>query len=146
MTAPRPVVEVAAIIRAPRELVFDAWLTPARLGAFLCAGDSHVAGLEIDPRVGGEFRVVMSSERGSFEHRGRFLEIDRPRRLRFTWASEATHGLDTTVSITFEPIEGGTRVALVHEGLSDSETAARHQGGWASILTKCAGAVELRPA
>jgi uncharacterized protein YndB with AHSA1/START domain len=141
VTTPRPTVEVSAIIRAPREQVFDAWLTPARLGSFLCAGDTHVSALELDPRVGGEFRVVMTGERGSSEHRGRFLEIDRPRRLVFTWASPATNGVDTPVAITFEAVDGGTRLVLVHEGLSDREMAKRHVGGWTSILTKCAAAV-----
>ena len=48
MTEPRPRVEVATTIRAPRERVFDAWLDPDRLARFLCAGDTHVARIEVD--------------------------------------------------------------------------------------------------
>jgi uncharacterized protein YndB with AHSA1/START domain len=130
-------VEVTTTIRAPRERVFDAWLDPERLARFLCAGDTHVARIEVEPRVGGDFRVVMASERGEFDHRGRYLEIARPERLRFTWISAATNGTPTDVTVTFETTGEGTRVTLVHVGLPDATAAQRHQAGWQSILAKC---------
>src|SRR5678815_2823770 len=77
MTALPLKVEVTTIIHAPRSVVFEAWLTPARPGRFLCAEDTHVSTVEVDARVNGEFRVVMSSDRGNHEHRGRYLEIGR---------------------------------------------------------------------
>jgi uncharacterized protein YndB with AHSA1/START domain len=83
-------VEVTTSIKAPREKVFDAWLSADRMARFLCAGDTHVASVEVDPRVGGAFRIVMANAKGSYDHRGRYLEIERPERLRFTWASAAT--------------------------------------------------------
>ena len=133
-----PRVEVSTVIKSPVETVFDAWLTPARLATFLCAGDTHVSAIEVDARVGGEFRVVMTNNRGSYDHRGRYLEIDRPRRLRFTWVSNATKGTETEVTVTFESVDGGTRLVLVHIGLVDDHSATRHHGGWQSILAKCA--------
>jgi len=139
VTPPR--VEVTTTIRAPRERVFDAWLDPARLSRFLCAGDTHVARIEVDARVGGAFRVVMAGERGESDHHGRYLEIARPARLRFTWKSAATSGADTDVTVTFEAIEGGTRVTLVHIGLPDAAAAARHENGWRSILDKCRASI-----
>jgi len=141
MIDPAPRVEVRIVIRAARERVFDAWLSPERLARFLCAGDTHVSSIDVDPHVGGSFRVVMTSERGSSEHRGRYVEIERPARLRFTWMSTATNGIETDVTVTFEPIEDSTRVTLVHDGLPDRPAAARHEGGWTSILRKCAAAL-----
>jgi uncharacterized protein YndB with AHSA1/START domain len=135
MTSFGPRVEVSVIIDAAPERVFDAWLTPARLSSFLCAGDTRVTAIDVDPRVGGTFRVVMSSERGDFDHHGRYLEIDRPRRLRFTWISHNTDGRETEVTVTFEPTAGGTCVRLVHDGLDDQK-ARRHESGWRSILAK----------
>ncbi len=138
MTSSARRVEVTTLVHAPRELVFDAWLTPARLASFLCAGDTHVAALEVDPRVGGAFRVVMRNDRGEYDHRGRYLEIERPTRLRFTWASEATNGEETEVTVTFQSVDDSTRVVLVHVGLADGETGVRHERGWQSILAKYA--------
>jgi uncharacterized protein YndB with AHSA1/START domain len=135
MIAPR--VEVTITIDAARERVFDAWLDPVRLARFLCAGDTHVAQIDVDARVGGAFRVVMASERGESEHRGEYLEIDRPRLLRFTWISAATSGRETDVTLTFETVGEGTRVTLVHVGLPSETAAKQHEGGWQSILQKC---------
>ena len=137
MTTPPRRVEVSTTIRAPRERVFDAWLTPDRMARFLCAGDTHVANLEVDARVGGAFRIVMASARGSSDHHGRYLEICRPERLRFTWASPATKGADTDVTVTFDSVEEGTRVTLVQVGLPDARAVEQHQWGWRSILAKC---------
>ena len=147
MTEPAaPRVEVTITIRAPRERVFDAWLTPDRLARFLCAGETHVASVETDPRVGGSFRVVMANARGgNSDHRGRYLEIDRPAQLRFTWISGATNGRETDVTVTFETVAEGTRVTLVHVGLPDAAAASRHEGGWHSILRKCGEALDEGP-
>lgn len=129
-------VEVETTIRAPRDAVFDAWLSPDRMARFLCAFDSHVSEIDVDPKVGGAFRIVMSSARGSFEHRGRYLEIDRPRRVRFTWSSPATNNEETQVTVTFTLEGDSTRVVLAHSGLIEPEQRERHQSGWKSILQK----------
>ena len=142
MSAPARRVEVVTTIRAPRERVFDAWLTPERMARFLCAGNTRVDVIDVDPRVGGAFRIVMADDRGACEHRGRYVEIRRPERLQFTWSSAATGGADTDVTITFEPVPEGTKVTLVHLGLPDETTAQRHEGGWRSILAKCGGALD----
>jgi len=139
VTGNRPRVEVTTTIRAARERVFDAWLDPDRLARFLCAGDTHVARIEVDARVGGSFAVVMASERCEFDHRGRYEEIVRPERLRFTWISAATGGAETDVTVTFDAIDEGTRVTIVHVGLADETIAKRHRTGWQSIAEKCAG-------
>lgn len=130
-------VEVTTTIRSPREQVFDAWLNADRLSRFLCAGDTHVASIDVDAQAGGAFYVVMSNDRGRYEHRGRYLEIARPERLRFTWASAATNGAETTVTVTFESVKDGTRLTLVHINLPDGAAVTRHEGGWQSILRKC---------
>ena len=128
--------EVTTTIKVAREEAFDAWLSADRLARFLCAGDTHVESVEVDPRVGGAFRIVMANDRGSYEHRGRYVEIERPRRLRFTWASAATNGNDTEVTVTFQALDEGTRVTLVHVSLPDAPAGERHERGWTSILAK----------
>jgi uncharacterized protein YndB with AHSA1/START domain len=146
MTPGAPRVEVSVVIRAPRQDVFDAWLTRDRMARFLCAGDTRTAAVDVDPREGGSFRIVMARDGREHEHRGRFVEIDRPARLRFTWISEATGGRETDVTVTFDDLPHGTRVTLVHVGLADSHATDRHRAGWQSILDKLAAAVGDSPA
>jgi uncharacterized protein YndB with AHSA1/START domain len=135
-------VEVTTTISVARETAFDAWLSPDRMARFLCAGDTQVVSVEVDSSVGGVFRVVMANAKGSYDHRGRYLEIERPARLRFTWTSAATNGNDTEVTVTFEDVDGGTRVTLVHVGLADALAAERHERGWTDILVKCRDELE----
>ncbi|MBW8861992.1 MAG: SRPBCC domain-containing protein [Acidobacteria bacterium] len=45
--------------------------------------------------------------------------------------------------MTFDAIDQGTRVTIVHVGLGDDTVATRHQGGWQSILDKCRDALSL---
>jgi uncharacterized protein YndB with AHSA1/START domain len=42
--------------------------------------------------------------------------------------------------VTFEPVDGGTLVRLVHRGLPESELAA-HRDGWTMMLARLAAAI-----
>jgi len=123
-------------IAADPSAAFRAWLDPAQAARFLAAGETQVAQAEIDAREGGAFRIVMEGEEGRYEHHGRYVLIDPPRRLVFTWISAGTDWRLSLVTIRFRPIAGGVRIDLEHEGLPDSERAGRHQRGWRTILEK----------
>ena len=126
-------------IAAAPEKVFDAWLDPALAARFFAAGDTVVDDVAIDPREGGAFRLVMQEGAARFEHEGRYVVIERPRRLIFTWFSAGTDHRLSVVEVTFTPTAAGVLVRLDHEGLPDAERAERHQRGWGSILGKLSG-------
>src|SRR5438105_11591514 len=50
---------VRRVLRVPRERVFAAWLDAALMARWMCPGDTRSATVELDPRVGGKFRIVM---------------------------------------------------------------------------------------
>ena len=126
---------VRRTIPIPRERLFDAWLDPARLARFMRPGSTARATAEIDPRVGGRFRIVMyhpSSNAGT-EHIGEYLLIDRPSRLSFTWCSVNTDDRPTTVTIDFVDRDGATEVVLTHTELPPQQID-NHRKGWSDIL------------
>lgn len=119
----------------PPETVFDAWLDPdsARHWLFTTA-DSEMAKAEIDPRPGGKFLFVdRRPDHGDIEHVGEYLEIDRPRRIVFTFGVPKFSDEMTRVTIDIEPRPRGCRLTLIHERVPD-EWRDQTEQGWTMIL------------
>jgi uncharacterized protein YndB with AHSA1/START domain len=129
------VVTVERRIAASPERVFDAWLDPASAGRWLFAiPDGVMEKVEIDPRVGGRFLIAERRGGELAEHFGEYLEIDRPRRLVFSFAAVRDSGY-TRVTITIAPDGDGSRLTLVHEMDPQwAEYEDRTREGWAKIL------------
>jgi uncharacterized protein YndB with AHSA1/START domain len=126
-------VTVRREIAAPAEVLFDAWLDAQSLGKWLKPRGVRETRAETDPRVGGGFRIVMVSD-DSFEHTGTYREIDRPRRLVFTWSSHATGFRESVVTVTFQPLSSSTVVEIHQVGLPDDEAKTSHHEGWSDGL------------
>jgi len=65
-----------------------------------------------------------------WHHYGRFIALDRPRKIQHTWVSEATSGLESIVTLTFEMQGDQTVVTLSHANLPDDELGRSHEEGW----------------
>ncbi|HEY4401405.1 MAG TPA: SRPBCC domain-containing protein [Acidimicrobiia bacterium] len=128
-------VTVRREIAAPADDLFDAWLDAQSLGTWLRPSGVRETRAETDPRIGGTFRIVMVDDETSMEHTGTYREIDRPRRLVFTWSSPATQFRDSIVTVTFEPSSDGSTVIEINQvGLPDEEARAGHDAGWSDAL------------
>ena len=128
-------VTVQREIAAPVEDLFDAWLDAQSLGSWLKPDGIRETRAETDPRVGGAFRIVMVDDESSIEHTGTYREIDRPRRLVFTWSSPATGFRDSIVTVTFQPSSSSSTVVEIHQvGLPDEEARVGHHAGWSDAL------------
>jgi uncharacterized protein YndB with AHSA1/START domain len=128
-------VTVRREIAAPAQQLFDAWLDAESLGTWLRPSRTRETRAETDPRVGGTFRIVMVDDEDSVVHSGSYREIDRPRRLVFTWSSPVTQFRDTIVTVTFESSSDRSTVVEIHQvGLPDEEARASHDAGWSEIL------------
>ena len=119
---------------APVDAVFDAWTSVEVLRRWWPAGPGWTTPVaEVDLRVGGRLRLVMRDPAGSeFGGTGRYLEIDRPSRLVFSWRwDDPSLGAgEQLVEVGFTAnAAGDTTVVLVNHGLDD-ETARSHEEGW----------------
>jgi uncharacterized protein YndB with AHSA1/START domain len=126
---------------APPERVFDAWLAPdsARKWLFATATGEMVR-VEIDARVGGTFVLVDRRDGEDVEHTGEYLEIDRPRRLAFTFGVPKYSNLMTHVLIEIVPREGGCELTLTNEDVPP-DYVSRNEAGWTMILDALAGSL-----
>ncbi len=139
MTSTEPqVLELDRIISGSPEDVYDAWLDPRQLRVWFCGGDTHVSAVDVDPRIGGTYRIVMSDSRRDWEHTGSYLDLDRGERLVFTWRSPITRGDETRVTVSLTPEPDGTRLQLVHEQLARAAVEG-HRSGWWELLEKLDG-------
>ena len=90
--------------------------------------------VEIDAKVGGRFVIVDRRDVGDVEHTGEYLEIDRPKRLVFTFMVPMYSTDSTRVSIEIVPLSASScELTLTHEGVY-SDYASRTQDGWGKIF------------
>jgi uncharacterized protein (TIGR03086 family) len=83
----------------------------------------------VDLRAGGEYRWTITAGHVAA---GTYREVEPGRRIVFGWGWDGNPDVPpdgSTVTLTIEPIEGGSLVTLVHDGLT-GEQAARHAEGW----------------
>lgn len=138
---PRMQVRVIRPFSASPEHVFDAWLDPEKAGQWLFATASgRMVRVEIDARVGGSFAFVDRREGEDVEHIGDYLEIDRPRRLVFTFAVPKFSSERTRITIEIVRSGAGCELNLTHEGVLP-DYASRTEAGWTGILDGLAATV-----
>lgn len=133
-----PSAEVERILRVTPDDVFDAWLEVDAVREFICPAPGRAASVAIDARVGGAFRFVMSLPDRELIVTGRYLAIDRPDRISFTWRCSDTGELDSVVTVTFAPHAGdGTLMRITHSLLPATLVDA-HIDGWTLVARQVA--------
>jgi uncharacterized protein YndB with AHSA1/START domain len=129
------IVNIKKTINAPIEKVFDAWLDPAMLTRFILPMPGMPQPeVETDPREGGRFSIVMQVGDDKIPHTGRYLSLERPGRLVFSWESPYSAD-DSRVTLDFTEIDAATTsVELTHVKFVHEEARSDHEGGWGNIL------------
>ncbi len=125
----------------PAEQVFDAWITPETAKRFLFATPTGtMVRTDIDARVGGRFTFTDRRNGDDIDHVGEYLEVDRPRRLVFSFAVPKFSADYTTVAIDIAPTSGGCDLTLTHTGVLPEWTERTRQG-WTKILDALAASL-----
>jgi uncharacterized protein YndB with AHSA1/START domain len=116
------------VLAAPREAVFDMFVHPAQLVRWI--GISA----DLEPHPGGRFRFEVMP--GQYCE-GRYEEVERPRRLVFSWGwTEPTMHLppgSSRVEVDLTDEGGSTRLRLVHSQLPP-DLRLLHDDGWQRFL------------
>ena len=83
----------------------------------------------VDLRAGGSYRWTVTP--GHIAE-GTYREVEPGRRVVFGWGWDENPDLPkdaSTVTVTIEPVAEGSRITLVHEGLTEAQ-AVQHAEGW----------------
>jgi uncharacterized protein YndB with AHSA1/START domain len=117
-------------VRAEPERVFAYFTEPEAMVRWM--GDYAV----LDATPGGEFAVDING----VPVRGRYLEVDPPRRLLISWGHAGSERLPpgaSTVEVLLTAAGAGTDVRIVHRDLPEPY-ADGHARGWRHFLARLA--------
>ena len=138
-TQAQDVIELERRIAARPETVFSYFTDPKRFIEW------QGSDADLDPRPGGLFHVTVTG-RTRVVARGRYVEVEPPRRVVFTWGWEQLDGLPegmaglepgaSTVEVVLVPDGDGTLLRLRHSGLPTDANRAIHGQGWDTTLER----------
>jgi len=135
-------VRVTRRFRIAATKVFDAFVDVELAAQFLFATPTgQIVKAELEPRVGGSFCFVDRRDGEDFEHLGRFLELDRPKRVVFEFQVPKAGPTWTRVTIDILPQGTGCELTLTHTDVPP-EMVERASGGWTKILAALSRVVE----
>lgn len=127
-----PMVRVQRVMPAAPEVVFDQWLDPESLTEWMCPRPVRVVAITVEPRVGGSVRFDVDDSGTSVLITGRFLAIDRPHLLRFTWSNSdwPDPTAASVVNVAFAPFGDDQTVMSIEHSLLPPEEFGIFQNGW----------------
>jgi uncharacterized protein YndB with AHSA1/START domain len=133
------VLELTAVLAAPRERVFHALTAPAELRIWWGPEGFTTPEIGLDLRVGGRYRFTMQPPEGdAFHLAGEFQEIDAPSRLvySFRWEEPDPDDRTTTVSLSLRDLADATELSLTQGEFATDPRLELHRNGWTDSLRK----------
>jgi uncharacterized protein YndB with AHSA1/START domain len=135
------------VIHAPAEKIYNAFVDPDVYAAWLpphgFVGKVHA----MDARVGGAFRMSFYTVSKSWSNTfgGTYLELVPGKKIvhtdKFETDDPSMQG-EMKVTIQLTPVEGGTLVEILQEGIPAGPASSGAPFGWAQSLDKLAQLVE----
>jgi uncharacterized protein YndB with AHSA1/START domain len=135
-------------IAARPSVVFEAMTTSEGVAAWFGPDDLPVVSAQMDPRVGGAYRVHFRTFDGrDHEACGEFLELVPPCRIVMSWnwavgCVPEERGRTSRIEIELMPIGDGTELTFTHAGLWDDTSDKSHERGWTGAFDKLVRHVE----
>ena len=147
MSAPPPAaVVVQRLLAAPPQAVYAEWTDARSMSEWMCPRPAKAISVELDARVGGRLRIEVDDGGFRLTITGEYLELEPPRRLRFTWNCTAWEpsAPDSVVTVTLdaEPPDH-TRMTIRHEQLPPAVRDA-HGQGWVRVAAQLDEALGTR--
>jgi uncharacterized protein YndB with AHSA1/START domain len=127
-----PIVRVQRVMPAPPTVVFDEWLDAEAMMEWMCPRPVRCVAITVEPRVGGSVRFDVDDSGTSVLIAGRFLAVDRPHVLRFTWSNSnwSDPTIVSVVNVAFEPFGDDETLMSIEHSLMPPEEFEGFHSGW----------------
>jgi uncharacterized protein YndB with AHSA1/START domain len=126
-------INLTRTIDASPDEVFEAWLDHTCPGSPWFGVPKAIVN---PPKVDSLFYSMYQLEGREIAHYGRFITLEKPYKIQHTWVSEATRGMESIVTLSFEPVQEKTQVHINHANVPDDEAGHHHINAWKYVLSK----------
>ena len=135
---------VTGLFSASPERVFNAFLDKNMIERFMFGPgirEEEIVQLQNEPWPGGTFSYTVRRKGTLFEHTGKYIEINRPRHLVFTWAvKQDPSNSQSRIVIDIAPIIDGCELTLTHEMPRGQEDfVEKSKQAWGKMIDKLTG-------
>jgi uncharacterized protein YndB with AHSA1/START domain len=129
---------VARVLPAPPDVVYDAWWDAEGMREWMCPRPAVPTRIEIDARVDGHYRIDVDDDGLELSITGRYLVLERPHRLHFTWHSTTWEPSvpESVVMVRLEPSDEGRTLMTIRHGRLPADLRDDYTAGWGRIATQ----------
>lgn len=119
----------------PRK-AFDDFTNPERIVEWWGDPENYRTKLwTADLCEGGRWCAEFESSDGTrFGAEGKYLVVDRPTRLDWTWKADWEPDVEKTIRMSFEPSSTGTILVIETSGYQSKEAEASDDAAWVNII------------
>jgi uncharacterized protein YndB with AHSA1/START domain len=123
-------IQITREFDAPAALIYRAWTTPELVRRWWAGDKGQVVSAEVDLRVGGTWRYVMTANAG-FEvaFHGEYLELEPGRRIVSTEVFEGMPDAAATSTMTLTEEDGRTTMTILVQHASKENRDAHVNSG-----------------
>ena len=119
--------------------MFSALIEPDELAKWWGPKGFTAPSIELEPRVGGTYRIAMQPpEGGQFHLAGEFRDVDAPSRLAYTfrWEEPTPDDRETVVTLSLRDLGGSTALSVDQGAFATEERRTLHRRGWTESLDR----------
>ena len=110
----------------PISSVYNAWVSSDTV-------ISPATAMDINPEVGGHYRLIMESPEFTARNEGKFLLVEPGKHIVYTWEWNSD-GEVSEIDVEFTDTRTGTGIKIVHSGFLSAESVSNHDRGWDSYI------------
>jgi uncharacterized protein YndB with AHSA1/START domain len=112
---------------------------------WMCPRPARATSIDLEPTVGGRLRIGIEENGVRFVVTGRFIELNRPCRLSFTWSCSTwpDPNTESLITVSLEPHGDGETLMTIQHALLPPDLIDQHESGWARIAEQLAAELAL---